>query len=254
MEKIKILIFVWVLAAACNTSSNENKSVESDSVVLTQPVQREANADHDSLLALGNQIIEKGGNEKIWNLASVDSVRFVMDDNFINDNSKSRLALLTGMAGGSAGTANNLLLLFPGTTNADVIYAAQVGEIDEAKIKDYNNDGIKDFVVTTDMMWMGECNSSFEIADFKGGKYNILHASASQSFIGCGQEESFYNFKAGDTLSNQTEDSIMARGNSYEVLQKHRILIYSGGKTEDEILKKAKTTEQTTTIKLLNKN
>jgi hypothetical protein len=91
--------------------------------------------------------------------------------------------LVGGSAGMSSGTANNLLILLACLDTLKIICAGQVGDIDQSDIRDLNNDEIKEIVCRSSTMWMGECNDSYEIFYFNGGKQNFLFSTLHQSSI-----------------------------------------------------------------------
>ena len=251
-SKITICLTV-VIWTACNTDA-EPKPMESDSLIIkpTDTINQTAGnpANKNDLLSIGLSIIDKGGNDLIRNLHSVDSVLFVLDDYFINEKEKSKVAYLSGIAGGSAGIASNLIIVFGDTTTNKVLYSAQVGIIDPDEIRDYNGDGLKDFIINSGMVWMGECNSSYAIKNFKGGQENILYSANSYSVIGCGQDENQYRFETGDTLSIEIENNLTKAGDEYIVGEKQTISIYNGGKTENDILARLKRIVVSKNIKL----
>jgi hypothetical protein len=199
------------------------------------------------LLAFANKIIKANDNPAIWNLSEIDAGEtFSIEDYFTNLKTKDRLVLMKGEAGLSAGSATYLLMLFRCSDKNRLIRAEQSGPITKKDIRDLNGDGIKEIISSSEMMWMGECNNSYSIFNFKGGRRNLLYSALSRSTIDCGFP--LTSSSAGDTLENQNENKLIGpdENKHYRVSRIRTIKISRGGKTEQQILKNLRTLCDTT--------
>ncbi len=243
-----ILLFSLISLSACNFPKVNKASTETEKLTCADL------ADIDQIIPIATSTINAHKNDNIWNLSTpVDTSRFFsIEDYFIDAKRKSRLVWLGFDAGMSAGSANNLLMLFNCADTPVLIWSAQVGLINKDEIKDLNQDGIKEIVCTRSMMWMGECNESYNIFNFKGGHQNILFAANSQSYIDCGNENYNERYKIGDTLENSSECLLMPPGksSSWQVKQIHTLKIHNGGKTDGLIMKRLRVVKDSCTIEI----
>ena len=242
------LLFSLIFLPGCNIPKVNKASIETEKLTCTDL------EDINHVIPMAESIINAHNNNKIWNLsAPADTSRFFsIEDYFIDAKSKSRLVWLGFDAGVSAGSANNLLMLFNCADTPVLIWSAQVGLINKDDIKDLNNDGIMDIVCTRSMAWMGECNESYNIFNFKDGHQNILFAASSQSFINCGNDNYNERYNIGDTLESSSECLLMPTGksNSWQVKQIHTLKIHNGGKTDELIMKRLKVVVDSFTIEI----
>lgn len=133
-------VIIIALLSACNrsgqNSAQSGKHFDCNSL-----------ADKGVVYPIAESIIGNGGNSEIWNLSSIDSDKFLtMEDYFTDKNSKNRIVLMGGDAGLSAGSAQNLLMLFSCKDSFTIIWSGQVGEIKFSEIQDLNQDGVKEIV------------------------------------------------------------------------------------------------------------
>lgn len=209
-------------------------------------------ADKNVIFEIANSILDKHDNDQIWNLSEIDTTDFfTVEDFFINSKTKNRLVLVGGIAGGSSGSADNLLILFSCSDTFNVVWAGQVGDFTQADIADLNGDGIKEIISNPGAVWMGECFDTYEIFNFKDGKQNFIYAAHSTSVIDCGRDNLSEIFKLGDTLESKFDCSLQRlKDNEYGVREIHTIKVHNGGQTDAEIFKNLQTTFDTTDIKL----
>ena len=242
------LLISLIFLPGCNIPKVNIASTETEIITCTDL------DDIDQVIPIATSIVNAHNNDKIWNLSTpVDTSRFFsIEDYFIDTKNKGRLVWLGFEAGISAGSANNLLMLFNCADTPVCIWSAQVGLINKDDIKDLNNDGIKEIVCTSRMMWMGECNESYTIFNFKGGQHNILFTANSQSFIDCGNENYNERYKKGDTLENKRDCLLMSPGQDKhcQVKQTHTLKIHNGGKTDIGVLNQVKTIIDTAYIEV----
>jgi len=230
------LLLLSVIVSACNNNtakSGNNNPPDDSSITCADLVYR------DVVLEIADSIIADKDNKNIWNLDHVDTTEYLsVEDYFTNTKTKNRLVVLGGTAGMSAGNARYLLILFDCTDSLNILWAGQVGEIKADEIKDYNHDGIKDIVCRSGMTWMGECNSTIDLFNFKGDTQNVLFSAGSRSVIDCGGENLNESIKPGDTLESNNECTIMPGpgANSYFVKQITTVKIDNGGKTDEEVI------------------
>jgi|GEM_PF-6438400 len=235
-------VLILLITASCNNA--------------TAPLQKATGCDllTDSIiLQTADSILEHHEkNTNIWNLSELDSDGFSLtDDHFINAETDSRLVLIHGQAGLSAGCANSLLILFDCQASPSVVWCGQVGIID-TNFQDLNNDGIVDIVAKTETVWMGECNSSYEIFNFKGGKQNTLYSAFSQSLIDCGSDDTLATrYKPGDTLeANYVSSLVKSSRNSFAVKKISTFKIHNGGSNDSELMQHMKIVRDTVIVEL----
>jgi len=240
-----IIIVLTIGLFACNNFADKSsmKEKQFDCNSLT---------DKKVIYKIAKSIIDKHDNDQIWNLSEIDTTDFfTTEDYFTNPKSKNRLVLIGGNAGMSAGSADNLLILFSCSDTLNILWSGQIGDFNQSDIIDVNGDGVKEIVYNSSMMWMGECNDSYNIFNFKDGKQNFIYGAHSNSVIDCGYDNLAEIYKPGDTLENMFDCSLLKLNNKkYEVRQIHTIKIHNGGLTDNEILKKIKVILDTTIIKL----
>lgn len=87
--------------------------------------------DKKVILEFANSIIAKKDNKNIWNISEIDTNEFfTCEDYFTNSKKKNRLVLIGGNAGLSAGSEDNLLILFSCIDSLNILWSGQVGEFD----------------------------------------------------------------------------------------------------------------------------
>ncbi len=242
--RIILLLFLTPSFFACNSFS-ESKTLEvlGSQKEIMKPEEFRTDClkpvNKSDIYNIAKSILDKKENEEIWNLHELDTTEFfVTDDYFTNPKIKTRLVLIGGIAGLSAGTEDNMLLLFSCTDSLQVIFAAQWGDFTQSDIKDINGDGIKEIIYQSSMMWMGECNDSYSIFNFLDGKQNVLFFASSFSILGCGLENLSERYKKGDTLETKSDCSLTEVNNKYIVKNIQTIKVHNGGKTDEEIERK----------------
>ena len=246
--------------AACKTSKKSESHKQTDTSAKQEKVHTQAStfdcnklSDPEFAYEIAKSVIDKHDNEHIWNLSEVGTEDFFStEDYFTNTKTKDRLVLMGGDAGGSAGTANNLLMLLSCTADTfKIVWAEQTGDLGPKDIKDLNNDGIKEIICRSSMMWMGECTDQYTISNFKNGTKNILYTAKSFSLIDCGKDNLSESYQKGDTLESML-DCIPVRSDEgkYIIRQIRKTKIHSGGRSDEEILKNLKTIADTTDVKL----
>lgn len=198
--------------------------------------------------SIARSVLDKG-NEHIWNLSAIDTSEYLStEDYFTNATTKNRLVFIGGEAGLSAGTAHNLLILFSCLDSLSIVWAGQIGDFD---MLDLNNDGIKDIVCNSGTTWMGECNDSYDIFNFKGSDRHMLYSARSTSVLDCGQDSLGDVYKKGDTLESKFDCSVVRPfGKHYLVQQIRTIKIHNGGETNRDITKNLLITKDTTLVAL----
>lgn len=223
-----------------------------DKTIKRQQFDCNSLTDKKVIYKIAKSIIDKHDNEQIWNLSEVDTADFfTTEDYLINPKTKSRLVLIGGNAGMSSGTADNLLILFSCSDSINIVWSGQIGDFEPSDIKDLNGDGIKEIVCTSSMMWIGECNDSYNIFNFKDGKQNFIFTSHSTSVLDCGRYNLGELFKQGDTLEHKLDCSLAKlHDKEFNVQQIQTIKIHNGGQTDDEIIKNLRVVTDTTNIKL----
>lgn len=248
MEKyLKIIILVFIVGLiSCNNIANKkttNEDVQFDCNSLT---------DKKIIYKIGKSIIDKHDNKQIGNLYEIDTTNFfTIEDYFTNSKSKDRLILVGGMAGMSAGTADNLLLILSCSNKFEILWAGQVGDFTQTDINDLDGDTIKEIISNQSMMWMGECNDRYAVFNFKDYKHNVLFEAEARSVIDCGNEDLAKVYNQGDTLETNLDYLVMKISDrEYEIRQIRAIKIHNGGQTNKKILKNIKTFLDTTIIKL----
>jgi hypothetical protein len=240
-----LIIFICSLLS-CNNQiekavKQQNKTIDCNTL-----------SDKKIVYTIAKSILDKKDNNQIWNLSEVDTSELLTtEDFFTNDRTKSRLVLIGGSAGLSSGTADNLLIIFECTDTSTVIWSGQVGDISLTDIKDLDNDGIKEIVCNESMTWMGECNDSYKIFNFKGGHHNIIYSTHSNSIIDCGKEEIGDFYKKGDTLETKYNCLLLENmDKTYNIRQIKTIKIHNGGKSDKDILKYLKVVIDTSVISI----
>lgn len=209
-------------------------------------------ADKAFIYQVAKSIIDQHDSPYIWNLSDPDSSEFFStEDYFTNSKTKTRLVLIGGNAGMSAGSADNLLILFSCEDTFNILWSGQLGNITPTNIKDLNGDGIKEIICTSSMMYMGECNDSYSIFNFKDKEQNFLFQVHSRSIIDCGFDNAIEIHEPGDTLEVNFDCALLNRNNqNFSVRQVRMIKTHGGGKTYDEILKNIRVVSDTTIIKM----
>lgn len=260
MKNIQYFLFMGfsIGLMTCKSSKKVESKKETDTVATVEKEQSKVNAFDCSLLAdkefvyeIAKNVIDNHDNKNIWNLSEVGIENFfTVEDYFTNASTKDRLVLMDGSAGGSAGTANNLLMLLSCTADTfNVVWAEQVGDFEEKDIKDLNNDGIKEIICRTSMMWMGECSDSYTIFNFKGGGKNILYTTQSFSVIDCGKDDLNESNKKGDTLECTFDcRPVMSGKEKYGIQQIRTTKVHNGGSSHNEILRNLKVTVDTASV------
>ncbi len=232
INKILLLIMTLMSLVSCQNEGNKLK-----------PNPNEFNCQNllspHFIDSLAKKILLNHDSKTIWNLSSVDTVDMkVYEDNFVSASYKSKLIILQGEAGLSAGNANKLYLIL--TCQNDEIHLdwfGQEGELRDENFRDLDGDGIKEIIIEKSMMWMGGCEDHFEILNFQSGERNVLLASRSYSLIDCGVE-SFQSFKKGDTLEIQIQNTIIQDENYFVLELAREIKIYNGGLSYTDIVRR----------------
>lgn len=243
---INILICILTLGfLACNnqTSKTSERRSNFDCNSLT---------DKKFIFEIAQSIVDKHDNEQIWNISKIDTTDFfTTEDFFTNSKTKNRIVLVGGSAGGSSGSARNLLILFSCSDTFKVLWAGQVGGFTQNDIADLNEDGLKEITINSGSVWMGECNDIYEIFNFKDGTQKILYTAHSNSVIDCGRDNLSRIYKQGDTLESTFDCSLLKiKDNKFEVKQIHKVKVHNGGHSDEEIFKNLVVTLDTTNIKL----
>lgn len=238
------IIIAITLKMSCNSNQNDEKGAKGfDCNLLT---------DKSFVYGIATSLIQNHDNDNIWNLNEIDTTDFfTIEDFFTNSTTKSRLVLTGGVAGMSSGSADNLLLLFDCSDTSRVIWSGQMGDFTQDDIIDINNDGIKEIIGNSGMMWMGECNESYYIFNFKGGTKNYLFTANSRSVIDCGGDNVHDAYEIGDTLESIRNCSLQKQNDGrYSVVQLLTFKIHNGGKNDAEILNGLRVVSDTTLIEL----
>jgi hypothetical protein len=223
-----------VLCCLAFFSCNQGKS----KTVSTEKIKFDCNSaiNGNTIYAIADSLINRTETDEIWNLSEVDTSHiFTTEDYFTNAATKNRLVLVKGSAGLSAGTANNLLILFACADSLQMVWAGQVGQFTQENIRDLNNDGIKEIVCTSEALWMGECNKSFTIFNFKNGKRNFLYSAHSSTVLGCGYDN-LSDFKQGDTLETEITPTLLRKDKGYMVQQVTTIKVHNGGDSTEAVI------------------
>lgn len=242
-----IIIIVLTLGLfACNNIADKT---------IKQQHQFDCNSltDKKVIYKIAKSIIDKHDNDQIWNLSEVDTTAdfFTTEDYFISSKTKNRLVIINGNAGMSSWTANNLLILFSCSDTLNIVWSGQIGDFKQSDIQDLNGDGVKEIVCNSSMMWMGECNDSYNIFNFKDSKQNFIFKAHSTSVIDCGFDNLVELYKQGDTLENKSDCSLIKLNvKEYKVRTVRTIKIHNGGRTDEEMVKKIKVIMDTTNVKL----
>jgi hypothetical protein len=242
-----ILFFItlsFLISCSNNTASgslvNQKTTIDCNSVISRKMI-----------YYIADSIINKTENDEVWNLSEIDTTNlFSTDDYFTNNKTKNRLVLVDGSAGMSAGTADNLLILFDCTDSLKIVWVGQVGDFQESDIRDLTNDGVKEIICTSEAVWMGECSKSYSIFNFKNGKQIFIYSNYSSSVLGCGYNN-LDEYKPGDTLETEFDCSVLSRGNSeYAIQQIRTIKIHNGGDSTEAVINDAQLQKDTMLIKL----
>lgn len=241
-----LIIIAITINMSCNSNGNQNNGKESngfDCNLLT---------DKSFIYGIGTSLIQRHDNDEIWNLNEIDTTDFfTTEDYFTNSTTKSRLVLTGGVAGMSSGSADNLLLLFDCSDTSRLIWSGQTGDFTQDDIIDLNNDGVKEIIGISEGMWMGECNESYYVFNFKGGKQNFLFNANSWSVIDCGYENLHELYTVGDTL-DKTLQCMLEKQNAtnYAVQQITTVKLHNGGANNEDVLSKVIIASDTTIIQL----
>lgn len=236
------LIILMVAIPACN---NNNKTTGSAKHIASRNCPRPD--DMAAIYPIARSAIDNHDNDQIWNLSEIDTTDlFYSEDYYTSPSVKSRLVVINGSAGLSAGSAHRLLLLFSCPDSFKLLWAAQVGDINPKWIFDLNGDGIKEIVETTAATWMGECTQAYMIYNFKDARKNVLFNAVSNSVLQCGRENLGQLYKRGDTLETHF-DCLLVRtiDKNYGVRQIRTFKMHNGGDSDEEILKNLKVNADT---------
>lgn len=200
---------------------------------------------------IADSMINEAENDEVWNLSEIDTTNFFSkDDYFTNTKTKSRLVLVDGTAGMSAGTADNILILFDCSDSLKITWVGQVGDFQESDIRDLTGDGIKEIICTSESVWMGSCDKSYSIFNFKNGKRNYIYSAHSSSVLGCGYDN-LEEYKPGDTLETEFDCSVLHRDKDEFMIQQIRtIKIHNGGDSTEAVINNAQLQRDTALVKL----
>jgi hypothetical protein len=225
---------------SCNSWKSITISKSSDKCSLTKA----------EALVIADSILEVGNNDQIWNLYEVDTVDyFSMEGHFTSPKTTSRIVFLGGKAGGSSGSSNNLLLLLSCSSRQKVIWAGQVGPISQENIQDLTNDGVLEISYSTGSTWMGECADQYRIFNFYNQQLKEVYSHQSFSRVSCGRE-SYASMLVGDTLAVQYNTSFIKKNSETHLQQIKTTSIYTGGESEEEVIKKMSVTCDTILLQL----
>jgi hypothetical protein len=253
-HKLKAMKIYWVLISATISFVFFSCRKPTEKVALGEEEKYDCSSIQTNrvLYKIAKSVINASDNPRIWNLSDVDTAGvFITEDYFVSSKSKHFLIRMKGEAGLSSGNANNLLMIVSCSDGIQIIWSGQVGEFNQSDIKDLNNDGIKEIVIQAGMMWMGECNESFNIINFADGTENTIYSVQSKSVVDCGFDNLAERYKMGDTLENRYDCRVEYVGsNEYEVNQIHTAKINNGGQTDDEIISALTITSDSTRIKI----
>jgi len=145
MKNLLTISFYIILAVpfGCSPIANQKKETEKAGSGCHSPVSG------NIIYSIADSLINETETENIRNLSEIDTGQiFTTEDYFTSAATKNRLVLVDGTAGMSAGSADNLLILFACTDPISIIWAGQVGDFAQAGIRDLNNDGIKEIIST----------------------------------------------------------------------------------------------------------
>lgn len=255
-----LLLVSTIGLSACKTSKKPEPHKQTDSSASQEEVHTQTDAfdcnklyDPEFVYEIAKSAINKHDNEHIWNLSEVNTEDFfTAEDYFTNTKTKDRLVLMSGDAGGSAGTANNLLMLLSCAADTfKIVWAEQASKLGSKDIRDLNNDGIKEIVSRSSMTWMGECSDQYTIFNFKNGRKNTLYVANSFSVIGCGKDNLSESYQKGDTLESIFDClPIKSDGGKYIIRQIRTTKIHDGGRSDEEIAENLKVVVDTTDVNL----
>lgn len=245
-KTVFLIVSIISLFSACN--NNSEKTPENKTKVPYCDSLR----NNTFVYKLAKSLIEKGGNENLGNLSEIGSSELlVTEDYFIDKEQKHSLILIGGYTGYSASTADNMLMLLSCTDSLRVLWAGQMGDIKPSDIIDMNGDGIKEIISTANSLSMGQCNDSYHIFNFKGGKQNTVFEAHSMNLIGCGYDKLAGYYKPGDTLGHSFDCSLVKTNEKeYAVRRIETIKIYNTGKKDEEIVENLKVIVDTAIVKI----
>jgi len=241
-----LILFIILFTFSCNTKDSDKK------IKKEQQFDCNSLTDKKLIYKIAKSIINKHDNENIWNLSEIDTTTFfTTEDFFTSPTIKNRLVLIGGNAGLSSGTADNLLMLFSCSDSLKVLWSGQIGDFKQSDIQDVNGDGIKEIVCKSSLIWMGACNDSYDIFNFKDSKQHFIFEAHSRSVVDCGFDNLGDLYKQGDTLEKKLECSLIrCNEKKYNIQQIQTTKIHNGGRTDDEIIKNLKVIMDTVNIKL----
>jgi hypothetical protein len=264
--KSPVLLFVFIALIFSCTSPQKNErdaKLYADSVAS---VQYSDSLTDDAAMDDPEQVITCDELENIstimqqvkendsYGFIHYDSTQtLVLHGHFISADSVSTLVLVSGDSGPPCGTGCNMLLLYRCDSVAGLVLTENAGWFSEADVRDLDGDGVMEIITGYDWMNMGECASYFQVFNFKGGKSNLLFENSSYDYFGCGYgDENVKNYKKGDTIGLTLKTDLIDPDHDhiYEVNEYRDYKIFNGGKTEDEVLKKAEHTYDTVIVKL----
>jgi hypothetical protein len=239
---LTVCLFAILISSGCKNKSAkifEGPKAKGDSITCSDL------SDKGTILKIARALIKEQKNPHIWNLHEVDTTKFfTTEDYFTTSKYKTRIVLLGGVAGGSAGTEQNLLMLIECKKKPEVIWYEQYGYISASQIKDLTGDGIVEIIERPSVMWMGQCIENFDVFNLKNSKPNYLFSAQSKMICGLDSIGRLYNF--GDTLSVECICTIIPTDSGRNKVQQIRtIKIHNGGVTDDEIMQQCKTTSDT---------
>lgn len=215
------ILFVLLFFNSCTSNVKEE-------IPCTAP---EINA----MVEKGRAIIAKKGNKDIWNLRTLTGAVVIHEAAFSTKGKKEYLAVCEGKAGGSAGSANHLLMKIVCDEEAengwDVAWSAQGSPIEKKNIVDVNGDGISELILEGGSTWMGECSDYYQIISLSGNTKKTIYENYPFSRIGCGGLAEAMEFQKGDTLSAiygvKFKDESLIETVEYQ--------LYNGGHTDEDI-------------------
>lgn len=230
MKFRNLLLFVGSISLfACQSNKNETSGAICNTTV-----------DKSEIIRVAMDLVNNNDGEIIWSLTEIDTLGIVIyEDHFVSAECKNTLAIIDGYTMSmSSGNADKLLLLFSCDEMPKVLWFEQGPEVSPDDIVDLNGNGLKEIILKSQSLWMGNCNDAYEIISLSKGEKKTVYKANSYSRIDCGGLIEMLELNIGDTLSNMNEFQLENEENGYNLRVDNTIKIYNGGNTEDEIYDK----------------
>jgi hypothetical protein len=264
------LFILIVLMISCNSPRQNSPVLKTDSIAkrdsgisVDDPNMDDPDMDGleptitcDSLENISTIMQQVKENDSYGFIRYDSTQTLVLHGHFISADSISTLVLVGGDSGPPCGTGCNMLLLYRCDSVASLVLSQNSGLFSEADVRDLDGDGVMEIITGFDWMNMGECASYFQVFDFKGGKSNLLFENSGFDYFGCGYgDENVKHYKNGDTIGLELKTDLIDPDHDhiYEVKEYRDYKIFTGGKTEDEVLKNAEHRLDTVMVKLKSK-